>query len=445
MIPTGVHFAQADALRLPLADQSVDLCFVSPPYIDARLYLENGDNKGISRPCEAWVEWMLAVVTEMTRVCRGLVLTNCAGVTRNRIYQPGPEGLAWEWWKRGGNLWRPAFWHRVGIPGSGGKQWLRADVEYILCFKRDSEWLPWADNTANGHPPKWAPGGEMSHRLSSGARVNQWGHPIDSGGTGGPIDQVTCGTARPSHVEAKPMYRRGKNGFRVNERKADGSRAVDANNRCERGNEKGRVLGRLHTKSLSDGSDEVQCYLPPALANPGNLVKVKVGGGLLGHPLAHENEAPFPVDLAAWFIRGWCPPRCCSACGVAQEPEQIGQSPCKSGTDDHDGSQPTPERPADSDLLPEVRIHDRAEIKEICPSCGADLSKEGATRPGIVLDCFSGSGSTVDAAWREGRHGLGFDIRMSQCQLGRRRMREPYAKKSKPKAVKAEADLFGVA
>lgn len=31
--------AQADALHLPLADQSVDLVMTSPPYADARLYL----------------------------------------------------------------------------------------------------------------------------------------------------------------------------------------------------------------------------------------------------------------------------------------------------------------------------------------------------------------------------------------------------------------------
>lgn len=335
-------FAQTDATHLPLADQSVDLVFCSPPYSDARTY-----GIGAQRKCAAWVEWMLVVVEEMTRVSRGLVLVNCAGVTRDRIYQPGPEGLMWEWWKRGGNLWRPAFWHRVGIPGSGGAQWLRADIEYVLCFKRDGEWLPWADNTANGHPPKWAPGGEMSHRLSTGARANQRGHPIDTGGTAGSIDNVTCSGARPSH---KPMYRRDQTGDRQN-----------------------AAFTKLHTKSLPDGSDEVQCYVPPVLANPGNLLKIKVGGGLLGHPLAHENEAPFPVDLAMWFIRSWCPPG------------------------------------------------------------------------GIVLDCFSGSGTTVDAAWRLWRKGIGFDLRMNQCELGRRRMKNPYAKKTKPvKETSGEPNLFGV-
>ena len=29
---------------------------------------------------------------------------------------------------------------------------------------------------------------------------------------------------------------------------------------------------------------------------------------MLGHPIAHENEAPFPEKLAEFFIRSFCPP-----------------------------------------------------------------------------------------------------------------------------------------
>ena len=32
-----------------------------------------------------------------------------------------------------------------------------------------------------------------------------------------------------------------------------------------------------------------------------------MGGGHLGSKLAHENEAPFPEDLAAFFICACCP------------------------------------------------------------------------------------------------------------------------------------------
>jgi hypothetical protein len=344
------RFIQADATRLPLESNSVDLVIGSPPYLSARHYLENGENLGIARDLHEWVAWMLEVTTEACRVSRGLVLWVCAGCTTDRIYQPGPEGLLYEWVKRGGVAWRPCYWHRVGIPGSGGKHWLRADVEYVLAFKRTAEWPEFSDNTANGHPPKWAPGGEMSNRQSNGARVNQWGgvgsergmgakksdgsfrpsgrpshinqwgHSYATGATAGDLDNVTCAAPRPSH------------------------------RRLERGNEKGPCLSPV-----------------AALANPGNLVKVIVGGGVMGHPLAHLNEAPFPLDLASWFIRSHCPPG------------------------------------------------------------------------GTVLDCFSGSGTTVDAAWRLGRIGIGTDLRMSQCELGTRRMNNPNAVKKSSKPVEKNA------
>jgi len=112
--------------------------------------------------------------------------------------------------------------------------------------------------------------------------------------------------------------------------------------------------GRRGTRGSANG-DTIQedSYFPPKLANPGNLIQgIKVGGGLMGSPVAHENEAPFPQKLAEYFIRHACPPG------------------------------------------------------------------------GVVLDPFSGSGTTVAAAVTLGRVGLGSDIRESQLELGRRRCRE---------------------
>jgi DNA modification methylase len=57
------------------------------------------------------------------------------------------------------------------------------------------------------------------------------------------------------------------------------------------------------------------------LANPGNVIKCKVGGGLMGHKLAHENEAPYPESLTNFLIRSFCPPM-----GVVLDPF------CGSGT-----------------------------------------------------------------------------------------------------------------
>ena len=102
----------------------------------------------------------------------------------------------------------------------------------------------------------------MSYRQSSGARRNKWGKS-------------------PGQIE-------GTSGCR----KQDGSR----------------------DSMIRKGDDEavsVQVapdYTPPALANPGNVIHCKAGGGHMGSKLAHENEAPFPEKLAEAFVLSFCPP-----------------------------------------------------------------------------------------------------------------------------------------
>ena len=49
-------------------------------------------------------------------------------------------------------------------------------------------------------------------------------------------------------------------------------------------------------------------YAKPDIANPGNVIHAAVGGGVMGSPLSHENEAPFPQKLAEFFVRSFCPP-----------------------------------------------------------------------------------------------------------------------------------------
>jgi len=271
-----------DVLDIAPQLSSLSMVFGSPPYSDARTY-----GIGADRTCEEWVDWMLEVSLACQQCTLGPIIWVVAGVTRKRNYWPGPEGLMWKWWKRGDDcqLYRPCAFHRVGIPGSGGTDWFRSDWEYIVCLKRPGA-LPWADNTACGQPPRWAPGGEMSYRLTDGQRRNQWGHSGTGYAGARRKDGKRDKTFRPSHKQ--------------------------------------------HTKRRADGAREVQDYRPPVKANPGNLLtgvgylqdcqatldqyergtvrSGKVGGGLMGDKLAHENEAAFPEWLAEVFVASFCPP-----------------------------------------------------------------------------------------------------------------------------------------
>jgi hypothetical protein len=143
-------------------------------------------------------------------------------------------------------LRHPAIFYRVGIPGSGGPDWLRSDYEPIVCASRGGP-LPWSDNTAMGHAPVYGPGGDPSHRRPDGSRVN------DAVGAAAMEDRKNVG-----HHRARQRN--------------------------------GRV------------------YQPPAKANPGNVIRCVVGGGNMGNKLCHDNEAPFPEALAEFFVKSFCPP-----------------------------------------------------------------------------------------------------------------------------------------
>lgn len=213
------HFiACGDALeelkRLP--DDNFDLVFTSPPYEAKRDY-----GIGFNKRGQEWVDWCVPIYQECVRVSRGLVAWVVGhGSTSRFKWSATPSLLEADLHRSGVMLRNPPAMHRVGIPGSGGPDWLRADYERIVCASKGR--LPWSDNTAMGGEPRYAPGGSLSHQTKDG-----------------------------------------------------------------------RVRGR---------------QVRIRRTNPGNVIKVKVGGGHMGHPSAHLNEAPFSEVIAEFFIRSFCPP-----------------------------------------------------------------------------------------------------------------------------------------
>lgn len=228
-----------DALNLPLDDDSVDLVFCSPPYEAARTYGIGFKLKG-----DAWVEWAVERYMEHLRVCRGLVAWVVEGQTRQFKWSATPALLMAELHRRGVKLRKPPAFKRFGIPGSGGPDWLRNDWEFVVCGTKSGK-LPWSDNKAMGHEPKYPPGGQMSNRHADGRRINK-------------------------------------------EKRARCCRSTDR-----------RPNGDLVPRE----------YSPPQICNPGNVIDCgAVGGNNMGSKLAHENEAPFPEQLAEFFVRSFSPP-----------------------------------------------------------------------------------------------------------------------------------------
>lgn len=196
----------------------------------------------------------------------------------------------------------------------GGPEWLFADLTRLdgLTPIRPYAWVksgPGFDDPGNGQPGS---GGRHFHR-------SDW--------------EPVYGYAEPAKLPPRwsdntafghaPIW---KSGGRMSNRDRDGQRATN---------------GRMVNLGAAG---------QPGIANPGNVIRVLVGGGHLGHDLAHETDAPMPLKLAERFVCWFCPPN------------------------------------------------------------------------GVVLDPFTGSGTTCHAAIMHGRRFVGSDIRQKECDLTRRRM-----------------------
>lgn len=315
---------QGDSLEVlqGFPDDSFDLVITSPPYEGLRTYGMKFALWG-----QDWVDWALVRYLECVRVCRGLVAWVVEGHTHKFQYSATPLLLAADLHRRGVRLRKPPIYRRYGIPGSGGPDWVRNDYEMVICSAKGK--LPWNDRLAMGRPPLYGPGGAMSYRNQDGVRKNarggsfsnRDGHGFTNGGGRG---RNADGTHKPTKALGTGENLKG----------SCKSLPKIAN--------PGNVIQERYT------AQEVAALL----ADQGDVVDCKVGGGVMGSQLCHENEAPFPERIAEFFIKSFCPPN------------------------------------------------------------------------GMVLDICCGSGTSVAAAIKAGRYGVGIDIRESQIDLSKRRIAE---------------------
>lgn len=245
-----------DATHTGLPDQCVDLVVGSPPY-SGQKRTQRTYGIDFNLVGQDWVDWMVEVFIEGLRICRGPVFMVVEGATEDHAWSATPALLMADLHRKGITLRKPPIYRRFGIPGSGGKEWLRNDYEFIICATNGGR-LPWSDNTAMGHEPKYKTGGRCSNRTADGRRFNEKFKALDA------IKPSSMGYAKPD--KANP----------------------------------GNVIKQTYT------AEQVADLL--SLYEFGDVTDHKVGGGLMGHELAHENEAPFPETLADFLIRTFCPP-----------------------------------------------------------------------------------------------------------------------------------------
>jgi hypothetical protein len=408
-----------DSLKVmrSLPDNCAACVFGSPPYESQRTYSIGFDLKG-----QAWVDWLVEFYREGIRLAP-MVAFVVEGFTKNFRWSATPSLLEADLHRAGFNLRHPYAFYRIGIPGSGGPDYMRNDHERIIVVTRPGK-LPWSDNTSCGHPPKWAPGGDMSYRLTDGTRRNQWGGGEKSAGNERNAEGERRPAGRPSHVislvgdepeeqpsllEEDPWGKRGR-GNNLGGRRKDGSKLLGTNaerdeygftphdgepsptaraNGAKRkktrlgrnmanveGSTKGSCAGRRVPRGTNVNGEVLteDAYLPPAKANPGNVLQqsytaLEVAAILRGHGLPEG-------DIEKYIVGG----------GMMGDPAA------------HLSEAPFPE--------------------SLCEHFILSYAPPG----GLVIDPFSGSGSSVAVAVKNGRRGLGIDIRDEQVKIARRRV-----------------------
>jgi hypothetical protein len=334
-----------------LPDRAVSLVFFSPPYEDARTY-----GIGFKHKAQGWVDWLRLIIVECCRVSSGLVCVNMSAKVEGGSYSAAVEWLVADLTRLDGVVCGPSPYSWVksedfddapgnGTPGSGGPRYQRRDWEpiYTFCLP-DRLPLAWSDNTAFGRPPKYQAGGAPSHRRKDGTRAHERG-PEPSRRSNGDMKRVNRGL--------------------IGDKKIDGGRRTGTKIRTiahqNFGGEDGMVKGGHAREIVAPPIPEpFMGYDPPPISNPGNVLsdaimaadvlRVPVGGGKLGCPIAHEGEAPMALGVAERFVCWFAPPE------------------------------------------------------------------------SIVLDPFTGTGTTAHASLVHGRRFIGIDLRESQVELTTKRM-----------------------
>lgn len=207
-----IHCADAFEYLRGLPNDAADLVVTSPPYEAQRKY---GD-KATRLTGEEWVEWATRVYLECLRVTDGVVAWVVAGRTSGYQWSATPALLMARLHACGAVLRNPLLYQRATTPGTGGPDWFASRYEWIVCATRRRGRLKWSDNVALGHPPKFPPGGALSHWTANGERVKRRaykpperanpGNIIECRGGGGHMGSAIAHLGQASFPEKIPEW-----------------------------------------------------------------------------------------------------------------------------------------------------------------------------------------------------------------------------------------------
>ena len=370
--------AQADALRLPLADDRVDLVVTSPPYFALRSYPDGDEHYdgqiGSEASPQEFLEALWAATVEMVRVVKpsGSIFVNLGDkYATNNPHQDGQRRS-----------------NRVGYKSLMGLPWRYAigcidDLGLILRSE-----IVWSK--PNSLPESVTDRVRRSHE--------QWFHFTLEPRYFSAIDEI------------REPHKGGGEGVTTEERKA---------------------AGWAPNRGLATGTQPMMTFAGHQLGKgPGSVWSIPSEPLQVPDHLGVDHFAAFPQEWPRRLILGWCPQEVCPECGEGRAPI-VEKEPTGRGMSVED-RRADPRYEASSRRNIEVKdgtttgatpsfasySHTITGYACACRDGDEHVADTSApSTPGVVLDPFAGTGTVPMVARALGRTGIGVDLSADYLRL----------------------------
>jgi DNA modification methylase len=444
VVTNGVLVIRGDARTLPLPDASVDLVVTSPPYFALRSYTDGGEHYagqiGAEPTPAEYIANLIDCTREWARVLKptGSIFVNLGDKYSGAGPQNAPGRLS--------SVGNSHHWQQVGRSGIPSKSLMLLPERYRIAAVDQLGLIARAVviwSKPNGLPESVTDRVRRSHE--------DWVHLTKQPRYYSAVDEI-----REPHAR---IWTPGKNG--------------------------GTRPALVASRSQYDGPATSGPH--PLGKLPGSVWEIATEPLKVPEHLGVDHFAAFPTEWPRRIILGWSPSGICTACGEGRRPVvasvgldmsrpqarraqeladraglteahfaallSVGVSDTGRGAATQSGTgKNTPEVYA---LAAEARAVLGGYAREYllrrptgfrdgcaCPDASAP------TRPAVVLDPFSGTGTTVLVASALGRHGIGVDMSADYCRLAQWRVNDP-AQRAKvlgvprpPEQLEGQADLF---
>ena len=379
---------QADAVALPLANESVDLVVTSPPYFALRSYQDDGEHYDGQIGSEAspaeFLEALWAVTAECVRVLKpsGSLWVNLGDKYSRGVVKPDaaldPK-----------NHGRGHFPEQTGIAAKSlcGIPWRYAigcidDLGLIL--RAEVIW-----SKPNGLPESVTDRVRRSHE--------QWFHFTLEQRYFSAIDEIREEQVSYTTASGTVCYRRPHEG--VGEGVPDTGHGISAD----------LVAGKRAVEGMFVRGNN------PLGKVPGSVWSIPSEPLRVPDDLGVEHFAAFPQEWPRRLILGWCPQEVCSECGEGRAPVVERENLGTAGAHNHDRAAGMTHG-LDASTLRNTQPTTITGYACACPDNTAPFT------PGVVLDPFAGTGTVPMVARALGRTGIGVDLSADYLRLARWRV-----------------------